>query len=123
MAARLATLGRFPGGEGRRGVGLIHTAVGEAQDTDDDEIKGHDVIEQARHDQDEDAGDQCHQGLYGEKHVHERLPRVDRRHGGSFDALLPSPWRKGGQWRRWPIRARLVSEKPFSAGNHLDPET
>jgi hypothetical protein len=46
---------------GRWKEGLFEDA--ETDDPDHDQIDRHDVVEQARHDQDEDAGNECHDGL------------------------------------------------------------
>src|SRR3990167_4818876 len=46
----------------------VEVAAEDADQTDHDQIDGHDVIQQARHQQNQDAGDQGNQGSQGEVH-------------------------------------------------------
>ena len=51
---------------GQNPAAFLHSAVGEAQDADDDEVHGHDVVQEPGHDKDQDSGQQRDDGLQGD---------------------------------------------------------
>ena len=53
----------------------VHTArcAEKPEQTNNDQVNRDDIVEKPRHNQDENAGDQCHQGTYAERHVHGRI--------------------------------------------------
>src|SRR5436190_1492207 len=53
---------------------VIVASAEEPQQSDDDQIDGNNVVEQARHDQDEDAGDQGNERADAECEIHDGLP-------------------------------------------------
>src|SRR4051812_24361581 len=57
-------------------IALQAHAAEQPDHADRDEVDGHDVVEQSRHHEDQDAGDEGDDGADGDVHVHEVPPWI-----------------------------------------------
>src|SRR5207248_431160 len=54
----------------RSDADVVHVALEKSDHADEDQVKRHDVVEQPRHEKDQDAGDQRHQRRDGDTQGH-----------------------------------------------------
>src|SRR5439155_6368842 len=107
-----------PGSDGH----ARHIPADQAEDADDDEIQRDDVIQQARNEEDEDAGDQRHDRRDGDAHEHGSLPKLSTGivlQRPYFLSPLAAPCMSlpacSTDFPAWPM-ARSASRPAFSMG-------
>src|ERR1700694_4733625 len=104
---------------------MKRAAAEQAEQSGNDQIDGDDVVEQPRHDKNEDAGKQRNHGRETEIHVHRGLPwrngatsNVYRNNLSAFSSVFITPHTKGA-----PTATHNMMRRIFMTGRCRDSNT